>query len=65
MKRATLIAVVFALGILAGYLARDCRLQRGKPDLPRCVRVIDGDTITVLWHARRNSLASASPTIVA
>ena len=46
MKRAVLIAVVFALGILAGYLARDCRLQHGKPDLPRCVRVIDGDDLT-------------------
>ena len=56
MKRAVLIAVVFALGTLAGYLARDCRLQRGKPDLPRCVRVIDGDTITVLWHGETNAV---------
>ena len=56
MKRAVLIAVVFALGTLAGYLARDCRLQHGKPTLPRCVRVIDGDTITVLWHGETNAV---------
>jgi endonuclease YncB( thermonuclease family) len=50
-------ALVFACGLAAGYGVHVWQIRLANPDTPaRCIRVIDGDTLEVIWKGETNAV---------
>ena len=50
-------ALVFACGLAAGYGVHVWQTRLANPDTPaRCIRVIDGDTLEVIWKGETNAV---------
>jgi endonuclease YncB( thermonuclease family) len=48
---------VLTLGLIAGYLIRDWQARNpASSQAPRCIRVLDGDTIEVAWDGETNKV---------